>query len=633
VTESESQPLGQEEEKGESENAEEPTVDISESSETDDEYSDDYSSEAGSESEEEPAGSGEEEIDPLEDEQFSGNTYSVVVEQSGGEGLNEPVSFTVTFTEIGSSRIGSVEIKVPDDYTNLSDLEWSTSHGGMGDGQWDGQINGNIVTLWAKTVEQYLYFGQWLAAEFKAVTPAAITAEAQWKDDDDNVINENVGIYEFEVQAWTNALDENDEPLHLGSLLEGAKTGSSLNTMSEDHSQLKSWVLDTEPYADSDINTVNVPSPYHGEVSYDTLIKSVTENGGVYDFSLEFNYYRNSSPAGVQHMRKIEIDIPAWLTITPGSLSSGWSIVDSKLVWTGDMGISGSVDLNFSGAIALGYNQYILTTGAYWHNPGGYRTIQHGENSSGAELLFSLPQLPQFEYLPLVEEPIDDLLFPDDEPESEDEDPETEDPETEDPDPDDPETDDPGVVLTAAPVVPVEPEDPEGDAEETAAPVDEAETEIEEEAEEEEVFVAAEPPQVNPVESGAPVVTEVSAVNLWNLLYLLLLVPVLLWFLLARLVLVRVPGKDGEYETVARKLASRKEKRWFVNVEKELDKHLQKHAEVLIDFRGGLIKEADKAVYSGETVLGKGDIRYALVNRSRSVTWVEKLQDELGKAV
>ncbi len=207
------------------------------------------------------------------------------------------------------------------------------------------------------------------------------------------------------------------------------------------------------------------------------------------------------------------------------------------------------------------------------------------------------------------------------------EDPEPEDPETEDPEPEDPETDDPEIVLTGAPVVPVEPVEPDEGAEETEAPVEEAETD------EEEVVVALEAPQVTPVETGAPVVTEVSSVNLWNLLYLLIIVPVLLWFLLARLVLVRVPGKDGEYETVARKLARRKEKRWFVNVEKELDKHLQKYTEVLIDFRGGLIKEADKAVYSGETVLGKGEVRYALVNRSRSVTWIEKLQKELEKAV
>jgi hypothetical protein len=206
----------------------------------------------------------------------------------------------------------------------------------------------------------------------------------------------------------------------------------------------------------------------------------------------------------------------------------------------------------------------------------------------------------------------------------EDPDPDPEEPDPEDPDPDDPDPDPdvPDIILTADPILPVEPEEPETGTEETAEPVVE-----------EELLVALEAPQVNPDDSEMPVVTEVSAVSLWNLLYLLLLAPVLLWLMLARLVLVRVPGKDGEYETVARKLASRKEKRWFVNVEKELDKHLQQYTEVLIDFRGGLIKKADKAVYSGEKILGEGDVRYALINRSRSVTWVEKLQDKLEKAV
>ncbi len=120
-----------------------------------------------------------------------------------------------------------------------------------------------------------------------------------------------------------------------------------------------------------------------------------------------------------------------------------------------------------------------------------------------------------------------------------------------------------------------------------------------------------------------------STLNLWWLL--LLLIPALLWFLLARLVLVRVPDREGDYETVARKLARRKDKRWFVDIEKELDKYLAKHGEVMVDFRGGLIKEAKKAIYSGDTLLSADELRYALVNRQRYTNWVDKLNERMAK--
>jgi hypothetical protein len=142
-------------------------------------------------------------------------------------------------------------------------------------------------------------------------------------------------------------------------------------------------------------------------------------------------------------------------------------------------------------------------------------------------------------------------------------------------------------------------------------------------------------PEVVQVQPEIPeVVPEVavSAVRVfswWPLL--LLLIPAIIWFMLARLVLVRIPGKDEEYKTVARKLARRSNKRWFVEIEKELGKYLAKHGEVMVDFRGGLIKEANKAVYSGDNLLSAGETRYAIINKQRFTSWVDELKEQVSQ--
>jgi hypothetical protein len=187
-------------------------------------------------------------------------------------------------------------------------------------------------------------------------------------------------------------------------------------------------------------------------------------------------------------------------------------------------------------------------------------------------------------------------------------------------DPDDPELDIPEIILTGLPEF-VIPEDPD----EEPAPED---VETPEEEEENTLLVELEETAVQPNDELA---AAVSAQNLSLLWLLLLLIPGLFWFLLARLVLVRVPNEKGELETVARKIARYKEKRWFVDVEEQLNKYLAKHGEVFIDFRGGLIKEAKKAVFSGEKVLGTGEVRFALVNRQQVVSWLEKLQEQTPK--
>ena len=139
--------------------------------------------------------------------------------------------------------------------------------------------------------------------------------------------------------------------------------------------------------------------------------------------------------------------------------------------------------------------------------------------------------------------------------------------------------------------------------------------------EEAQVELLPEEPQVEPLETGLP---------WWPLL---LLIPGFIWFLWARLVLIRIPDQENEdkYKTVARKIARRKDKRWYVDIEKQLDQHLMHSGEVMVDFRGGLIKEAKKAVYSGETALSTGELRYALINRSRLITWVEDLDQKVSQ--
>ncbi len=211
------------------------------------------------------------------------------------------------------------------------------------------------------------------------------------------------------------------------------------------------------------------------------------------------------------------------------------------------------------------------------------------------------------------------------------EEPEQEDPEGEDPEIEEPEVPvdeepespvgEPEIILTALlPVLPEFPEIPEGEeAEAQLVPSVEQETEIEVEPEE---------PAAQPEQEFAAAAIAQNARLPW---LLLLLIPGLLWLLLARMVLVRVPDGKGNYKTVARKIARYQEKRWFVEIDKELEKYLAKHGELIVDFRGGLIKKAKKAIYRGKNILSVGEVRFALVNRQQVTTWLETLQKQSSK--
>jgi hypothetical protein len=144
----------------------------------------------------------------------------------------------------------------------------------------------------------------------------------------------------------------------------------------------------------------------------------------------------------------------------------------------------------------------------------------------------------------------------------------------------------------------------------------------------EEATILPEAPQVDPLSEQA-----LSILSYWPYLLLLLLIPILLFFMLARQVLVMVPGTKSGYNIVARKFAWRKDKRWYVNIEKQLEKHLAKHGLVVVDFRGGLLKGASKMILAGETMLGASGLRYALIGSHRMVTWVSDLKRQVSSQV
>ncbi len=162
------------------------------------------------------------------------------------------------------------------------------------------------------------------------------------------------------------------------------------------------------------------------------------------------------------------------------------------------------------------------------------------------------------------------------------------------------------VPLADAPVVtPVE-DDPAPPALEVAPP-------------EETIVVDPEAPEV-----ALPEDVKAEEVNYWPLL-LLLLIPLLLWLLWSSRVLVMVPDREGGYEVVARKIARPKEKKWHVNIQRQLDRYLAKHGYVIVDFRGRFLRNAGKVIYAKKVALGSGEMRYGLIGRKRLISWSDKL--------
>ncbi len=618
--------------------------------------------------------------DGYEDQKFDGNTYSAVIKHIEEHadydsdyakhlGLDELRYFEATITEIGQSRIGSVQITVPEGFDlKNEDFSWSFSSfdsnafaAGEYKDNWDGSIDEDTgtVSLWAKAVDYYLYFGESVTALFKAKTPAVISPEAEDRTKgelpgyDENG-DYKIGIYDFELSVWTNATtDELDAggiriPLYEDGSNAGDGTGvgvsnDRLNTISEDHSLTMVWVGDDDFHealeAATGYNVIDSADNHQGQSSYSVVLKSVVD-GSPSTFNFEITHDKGSAGQSAQAMEELWIILPAGFAADAGSISNlavqyddngdittdsiEFDFANGRIVWKGNLGEPKITVFNISFNATVGPDSgNVFQTEALWFpNANTSNNVPNLHASEEpAEVAF-----PIFSSQSLPSEPVDDEGFeedlsptgdenggddnniiPGDEPVD---------------DPDDPVTGTPG--LTAAPLgAPAAPAAVPGAAPEDA-PAAPVEVPAEAAAEEAPVSITEdfppEAPQVEPVAEA-----EAGSFNFWPLL--LILIPALLWFLWARLVLVRVPNEKGEYRTVARKLARRKDKRWFVDVEKQLQEYLEKHREVLVDFRGGLIKDAKKAVYSGETTLSEGEKRFALINSRSFVNWVDELKE------
>ena len=200
-----------------------------------------------------------------EDEKFDGNTYSVVVECENFKEpgnpliLNELGWFTLTFTEIGKSRIGSVRVTVPEGFkVDIDSLKWKFDFSKTDDQKepfdpsaWEGKFEDErTLSLWAIATEYYLYLGQSLIVNFVAQAPDQIVDDVEgierWKWNE-----KHIGVYEFKTEAWTNATDGDGKPLlafkdGMTDRPKGKSVGTAnrVNQRSDDYSQRKVWVGD-----------------------------------------------------------------------------------------------------------------------------------------------------------------------------------------------------------------------------------------------------------------------------------------------------------------------------------------------------------------------------------------------------
>jgi hypothetical protein len=144
------------------------------------------------------------------------------------------------------------------------------------------------------------------------------------------------------------------------------------------------------------------------------------------------------------------------------------------------------------------------------------------------------------------------------------------------------------------------------------------------------VVTTPEQTQVQPEEPQVVPLVEDSIALYWPF-FLLLLVPLLIWFVAGSSVVVLVPDGNGKYKTVALRLAGRRDKQWFVNVEKLLGKYLERHGKVIVDFRGAFVRDAKTSVYAGEKKLGSSEMRYAIINERRLASWADNLKQQVSR--
>jgi hypothetical protein len=144
------------------------------------------------------------------------------------------------------------------------------------------------------------------------------------------------------------------------------------------------------------------------------------------------------------------------------------------------------------------------------------------------------------------------------------------------------------------------------------------------------VVTTPEEAQVQPEQPQIVPLIEDIATFYWPLLFLLLL-PLLIWLVAGSSVFILVPDENGKYKTVALRLAGRRDKHWFVNVEKPLDKYLESHGKVIVDFRGPFVRDSKTSVYVGEKRLGSSEMRYAIINERRLASWTDHLKQQVSR--
>lgn len=131
----------------------------------------------------------------------NGDCYIATITPDGlvHDAENADTSFTISFTEIGESRIGSAQVTIPDGFVfpeESSDFypAFDPDHDiSVPEGKsWYGALVGNVLSLWALNADSYLYRGETVSASFTATPPLTR------------------GIYDFATEAWTDASFEGD---------------------------------------------------------------------------------------------------------------------------------------------------------------------------------------------------------------------------------------------------------------------------------------------------------------------------------------------------------------------------------------------------------------------------------------
>ena len=157
-------------------------------------------------SESDETNSADPEQDDLSSDGQEGNSYIAEVTSDRVVSTDTATAFTVVFTELGAMTLGSAQITLDDDF-GVDATTITTSK------DWQHELFGSTINLWAETSGEYLNQGDSLTVGFTATTPAT------------------PGIYTVTTAAWTNA--EGIDPDDVDST--GTGLGSTVNNPHSGH--------------------------------------------------------------------------------------------------------------------------------------------------------------------------------------------------------------------------------------------------------------------------------------------------------------------------------------------------------------------------------------------------------------